>query len=956
MSSPHNRGDTNGADEEQTEASEGMGATNRRRVLQTGGVALAASAGCIAGEFPPESPGSPPSMPPGSDRNAKQDLRRWASIEAADGEAGRPLPVTGSWNIGRFYNSGYEISADAPFPEAWGPTSLTEMVESGHHVLPTFFDPMARPNLESDPEAVDLEAVSESFGGTSGGWKGKELIQPALDYCAEHGLPIAFRDWNWAANVAKHRSDLPTDETARFIKNGEKTNNASPIAPVERWREFGEFWLGHPTMQAIQDVYPDPPLVVFLDNNEAGNIGAGAISTEADRFVEEFGEDTVANMSGERKAEIIHEGYRERYQAMFEAAREVAPEGWQDDLKFVAYNAFPWPKPRGENQMLAIDDVANAPDQFPEWSYFDGAMPENYMNDWQVGRGKTDFSPWSPQQEATSYAPMAEQVFEEAPEYYYANIGWDGGHTPKRFYATGRYGEGAVRRWDFGRYLGMLQFGLWASRPRSFREFRGGGTRDAYNRETWQLYLDMVDRVWDRDDLHEFWKHGELVEVPVKWKAGNNFDLNRWYILECDANPPASEWPQMWQFGRSQPPKLRVFALALRVGEAPDRRWLVYAHAPLGAVSDATITVPEYGDVTVDVSRTGSFYVIEETGDGPTAAYWGGPPELSVSVDPAEHVDPGTEITAEVDLVASPDTSVTDYEWTLGSVETRNTDDPASQSVTLPAGRHTIAVTAVTEGDVRVTGESTVWAGQPPAQTLLYDVSLDRASDWAGPWKAIGEEWPGELQEYRFVPNRGTAIDLLLVGGSFVEDGEAGRVLDMNGTSLIGEPGSLITDSNGNLHAPSKTGAVRFKTSDLSGRFNLYHECHANSGYNIYVKDGTLWAGGWGVKEKHGGWNGDWISADGVINTDTWHKVALVVEDVEHTTLREGAMQLYVDGEQVASGPAMRLGAHNQAPKFGSRANTRYHDGRFDADGVSQRSFSGLLADAYIANEATLPD
>ena len=58
-----------------------------------------------------------------------------------------------------------------------------------------------------------------------------------------------------------------------------------------------------------------------------------------------------------------------------------------------------------------------------------------------------------------------------------------------------------------------------------------------------------------------------------------------------------------------------VFSLALRRGD-PSSEWLVYAHAPVEAQTGVTITIPGYGDITVDVPRAGAFYLVSES-DGP---------------------------------------------------------------------------------------------------------------------------------------------------------------------------------------------------------------------------------------------------------------------------------------------------------------------------------------------------
>ncbi|MFW6133088.1 MAG: LamG-like jellyroll fold domain-containing protein [Planctomycetota bacterium] len=896
-------------------------------------LACAAAAVSYADAAEPEAP----------ERTAAEEIAHWATLPA-DGPEGRPLPLTGSWNIGRWYQQPWKgwggggdhtrkPGVDTPKPRAWDPTYFTELIEQGRHVLPTFPDPMTR----GAPEG-ELVRLGVSF-------------EPALEYCARHKLPIAFRDWNLADVVAQHEKHkeggYSNDQTARFIKDGKQLGRkASPIGDIERWREFGRAWGGSGFIKAMAEIYPDPPLIVYLNNNEAGKVRVGDLNDSATRFVTRHG----ADVSKEEKAEILHEGYRERYHATFDAAREAAPEGWADAMTYVAYNAFPWPKLRHETP-LHVEDPADLPQQFHEWTYFDGAIPENYMNNWQVGRGKTDFSSWSPQAEATTYYPMSQAVFEADPDYYFAMIGWEGGvpgrsGSPPNAYATGDFGGGAVKKWDFDRYEGMVQFGLWAARPRVLREFRGGATRDAYYQKTWEVYLDIVDRVWKTPDLQPFWKYGELVENPeIIWQPSNQgAQLKRWYLLHSDVNPPADTWPQIW---KSSSIKLRVFPMAIELGEAPERRWLLYAHAPLGAVAQAPITLPGYGEVTVDVSRSGSFYIVDEATGEVTCPHWGGPAELTLT---PEHrfVDQRNFVEVTPRLIAPAGAGIRSYVWSVNAEQLGETARLAPRSIELTAdGANTVRVGATAADGQEIVGETTVWFGEAPDEAVVYDVPLDRASTWQGPWRVLGDEFPGTLQTYRLLPNRGAASDPVLHGGRFVDDAERGRVLEVGpGEGLWCERTSRTVNSASGH--PNKTVSFRFKTGDVTARQVLYSEGHANAGFNVYVEGGKLHAGGWGVKAKFGSWSGDWMSAEGV-QADRWHHVALVLADATDA-VEPDKLTLYLDGEKVASGPAKRLPKHHSAPRLGVARSTRFGDGT-----TGGGTFVGRLADFRLVNAAVPP-
>ncbi|MFW6336980.1 MAG: LamG domain-containing protein, partial [Phycisphaeraceae bacterium] len=514
-------------------------------------------------------------------------------------------------------------------------------------------------------------------------------------------------------------------------------------------------------------------------------------------------------------------------------------------------------------------------------------------------------------------------------------------------YATGDFGGGAVKKWDFDRYEGMVQFGLWAARPRVLREFRGGATRDAYYQKTWEVYLDIVDRVWKTPDLQPFWKHGELVENPeIIWQPANRgAQLKRWYMLHSDVNPPADTWPQIW---KSSSVKLRVFPMAIELGEAPERRWLLYAHAPLGAVSKAPITLPGYGEVTVDVSRSGSFYIIDEATGDITCPHWGGPAELTLT---PEHrfVDQRNFLDVEPNLTAAPDTAIRSYAWSVNGEDLGESRRMAPRNIELTAdGANTIRVIATTDDGREIVGETTVWFGEAPDEAVVYDVKLDRASTWEGPWRVLGDEFPGTLQTYRLIPNPGAASDPVLHGGRFVEDTERGRVLELQGREGLWGERTRRTVNHPEGH-PNKTIRFTFKADDTSERQVLYSEGHANAGFNVYLDGGKLYAGGWGVKKKFGNWDGDWISAEAV-EAGQWHEVVLVL-DGGTDEVEPDKLHLYVDGERVASGPAKRLPKHHAAPRLGIARSTRFHD----EETSGNEAFVGRFADFQLINDARPP-
>jgi len=52
--------------------------------------------------------------------------------------------------------------------------------------------------------------------------------------------------------------------------------------------------------------------------------------------------------------------------------------------------------------------------------------------------------------------------------------------------------------------------------------------------------------------------------------------------------------------------------MALARGDTGQRQWLLYAHSPLEDRRNVKITLPEFGEVTMDVPRAGAFCVVDE--------------------------------------------------------------------------------------------------------------------------------------------------------------------------------------------------------------------------------------------------------------------------------------------------------------------------------------------------------
>lgn len=562
-------------------------------------------------------------------------IRHEATRKAHDAK-GWALPLLSSWNPG--WNRGTERAGfDFDYQMA--------LIAQGHRVLPWFS--MEMPTLKiSDRELAVLE---------------KDIKRAAA-----LKLPITFMGTQWEVLLTtdKKYRDVPPEQDPNILDADGKTvrYGVDAFGPIEPWKDVGRRWTTTDLMKKAQEWYPNPPLVIFLSNNEHIKLTwSQAESTK--RYLDRYGK----GRDDDFKRKVVAEGLDERYRAMLGAMREalVSP-AWKKNAIFVGYGD-PWPahfgrwagadpadgKTPGGWKMYA--SVVKGPIGAPVW---DGVSPSYYVHNWNQS---TDYTVWSPQVEAMNWVFAYEDIFKANPNYWNEISTWDGccgedckplqysevaeanlpaglttpvwpADTPaksKTCFGTPPGATGPV--YAPARYEGMIQFGMWLLRPRLVREFRGCTETVAAKGPYFMAHVEAVDQVHNNPTLREFWQKGTLVpnrahehpyqcDIPEEYK-----NRDRWFLLDTslDAPRPWTVWPPKYgkrtpagfvepQHPWDQTTKIPVFALALVKGKAPERQWLVYAHSPWGLRKGVEITVPDYGKITVDVTQAGSFTLVDE--------------------------------------------------------------------------------------------------------------------------------------------------------------------------------------------------------------------------------------------------------------------------------------------------------------------------------------------------------
>jgi hypothetical protein len=551
------------------------------------------------------SPAADPVRPSDEARRVAQEIIREALLPP-NGPEGRPLPLASHWNVGTVKGS-YE------------PDHQIGLIERGHHVFPW----MSWPSGDVDDARFEAYYVR------------------LLRYFAELKLPVSMRGTQWNAMLVRGEyREAPESRWAGVVRpDGKRVPRLSPFGPVEPWRNPAKKYVDTPAMRRAQELYPEPPLVLWVSNNEPPELRwakHGPLEEQSKRYLELYGE----GGSNDFRRQVVGEGWIKRYRVMFDAMREaLVNDTWKANLRFVGYGAF-GPSHLGRWSGWKVHSLHCTRWTSPDWHVWDGGSPSYYTHNWNDNR---DHWVFSTQVQAMNWVFMLKEAWRTNPGFWFEISTWDGNEIrswmkglgakePAELVANSSAGLAEDKRQLDGKLLkksktlqylndgqtyppsrvaGWVQFGMWLLRPRVVREFRGHATPLAPVEPYWMETVRAVDRVHEVPTLTEFWRRGKLVaneahEHPYQSVLPERYaKQKRWFLLDTDRDPP-----RPWKAKTNLP----VFAMALVLGEESARRWLVYAHAPLEALTSVGVTLPEYGPVRIDVPREGEFYEVRERG------------------------------------------------------------------------------------------------------------------------------------------------------------------------------------------------------------------------------------------------------------------------------------------------------------------------------------------------------
>lgn len=514
------------------------------------------------------------------------DEIRTTALAPNNGTNGRALPLAGGWQSGWYkYNWG-----DNRGGTLLEPSYIIQLIEKQHHLLVNIAH-------RGPDEAVTYYS---------------DYMENALDYLEQKNQPIVVGGTQYEQNLYLKEPyiSLPYSTSPRVYTTAQELlNKLTPFPPVlSKWYDVGTNWIdGSAGMDMLQSIYPNPPKVIFLGNNESQRLKWSEAET-SQRYIDLYGTGQTDNF----KRQKFSEGWAECYAEMFNGMRAGLNTNWNNNSIFVGYlcsgmwNGFGrwsgWPA----YSLHYNSEIAW------EQNVWDGCSTSYYLH--SAADGPSDFRVYGMQVELQNRVFMLEDQLTDNPDYWHELSVWYGGDE-HRDWLVNTLGQ----TYDGARYKGMIQFGMWLLTPRFVRHFNGWTvSREAEGFEYFDAVMDAVDRVHTDPILKKFWQYGELVENtsrshPSQTLIPTEFaNRHRWFQLNTSLDP-ATPWTLYTE--------IPVFSIARVIGTTPNREWLVYAHSPLQERTGVEITLPGYGTVTTDVSREGTFVHVKEN-DNDLIAYY----------------------------------------------------------------------------------------------------------------------------------------------------------------------------------------------------------------------------------------------------------------------------------------------------------------------------------------------
>ncbi len=449
----------------------------------------------------------------------------------------KSLPVAANWNVGiPEYSDGLD------------PMYMINKLSGGEHVVPAW-------------------KLAPYYNDTIG----LDYYEASVKKAATLGLPLIFILPSPESALIKDDVYFSMDKTNNpnvITVNGTILSKLSPFAPSTLWKEVGEQWTTTSLMAQLQEWYPNPPLVIFVDEDSSKKLLWSEVET-SERYLLNY----PHSQSDQFKRTLVNAKWIEKYRQLHKGFKEgLTNSFWKKNIKFVSRNQLALKMGVSKDWLnYATTTNLNA----NVWPLTTDAITINF----ELDEDKTDISNNGLEALVNNLPFMLDEAKQVNPTFNYE----------LSINANGKIN-------NLARYRGYAQFALWFLRPSIIRQ----GTVTTLKEDISPLFqevVDSVDLINNNVQLADFWKNGKLVRtgqspftnnIPEKYNH-----VSRWFLLKNNA-------------------KQTVWSFALVKGESPNRKWLLYAQSPESNLTDVIVTIPNFKDVLVDINVKGSFYILDE--------------------------------------------------------------------------------------------------------------------------------------------------------------------------------------------------------------------------------------------------------------------------------------------------------------------------------------------------------
>jgi len=477
--------------------------------------------------------------------------------------------------------------------------------------------------------------------------------KPLFSFCKQARLPITFQTTQiQAQSFSDSQFNTRPDSTNPCVLQVNGLYNGSPgfylFTPWPPdptvYDQIGEeFVTLDPALDWMQAQWNSPVKLVVINNNEASyrphnehHEVQGDPQRGDARFVALYGADWNTDTFADRDQVLTYQGaaISNIYGRMFTAFNNALLPGWASVVRHVGYqNGFGEAYGRwgGWINFETVTQSTLNP-MMPAWN--GGSPPIGYIN-WP-GQ-EFHFQCWSPMMGLSNQSQCKALWYQEDPDWWDELSIWEGG--PQKIYGqngteqspdyadqdaypyatidtnNGRDLYGAKLMLTPEKFRSYARVAMWSNRPRVVRHYFWYSEATSWI-DTWNVH-EVIRQVWETPLLTQFWRSAELVvntsQVHPYWDSllppGYPIDESkRWIYLICSTDP---NWNAPDLFDRLLA-IVPVYAIAMKTGTAPSREWLLITHPTIEDMTAVTITIPDYQNVTLDLTVGGQYWHIVE--------------------------------------------------------------------------------------------------------------------------------------------------------------------------------------------------------------------------------------------------------------------------------------------------------------------------------------------------------